>query len=229
MLKFVSGSALIVAATAILNAALAVAADAPNAVALIFDRQHLSNTKKGDEITYVFNRTVSDEKLTGAAFKDEIKLKIEDIDKDGKKNIALKVYTGERAREEQKVTEITINPMFVVAMQQAVSSYKLVAGGDFSYLKHTFSMALKDTAKIDPVKIDYNGKTVDGFKIGIVPFVKDPNVAKMKGYETSAFTFVVSDNVPGEIVEFLTEIKNSAKEAPTFEERTTLAGVAGVK
>ncbi len=205
------------------------AADAPSAVALIFDHEHLANTKKGDEIKYNFARTVSDEKLTGSAFKDEIKLKIEDVDKDGKKNVALMVYTGERAREAKKVTEITINPMFVVAMQQAVSSYKMVAGGDFSYLKHNFSMALKDSAKVDPVKIDYNGKTVDGYRIGIVPFAKDQNVAKMKGYETSAFTFVVSADVPGEIVEIVTEIKNSAKEAPTFQERTTLAGVEGVK
>ena len=229
MLKFTNGIALTLAAAAMLAASVASAEDAPTAVALIFDHQHLNNTKKGDEITYTFARTVSDEKMAGSAFKDEIKLKIEDVDKDGKKNVALLVYTGERAREAKKVTEITINPMFVVAMQQAVSSYKMVAGGDFSYLKHNFSMALKDSAKIDPVKIDYNGKTIDGHKISIVPYEKDQNVAKMKGYETSAFTFVVSDNVPGEIVEILTEIKNPTKEAPTFQERTTLAGVGGVK
>ena len=229
MLKLLTPTVLGFAASAMMAVAVSAAAEAPTAVALIFDHQHLQNTKKGDEITYNFARTVSDEKLTGSAFKDEIKLKIEDVDKDGKKNVALLVYTGERAREKKEVTEITINPMFVVAMQQAVSSYKMVAGGDFSYLKHNFSMALKDSAKVDPVKIDYNGKTVDGYRIGIVPFEKDQNVAKMKGYESSAFTFVVSDNVPGEIVEILTEIKNSAMEAPTFQERTTLAGVGGVK
>lgn len=229
MLKFIAGGAVVIAATFAMAAAAAAAAQSPSATELIFDRAHLSNTKAGDEMLYNFERKVSDEKLAGAGFKDEIKLKIDEVDKEGKKNVGLKIFTGERGREEQKVTELTINPVFVVGMQQAIASFRLLAGGDLSYLKHRFGVNVRDKSKIEPVKLDYKGQTVDGFKIEVLPFEADPNVGKMKGYDVSQFTFIVSGAVPGEIAEMISITKSSAKDSVGLEERTTLAGYGGMK
>ena len=210
-------------------AATAASAQSPNATELIFDHQHLSNTKAGDEIVYKFERKVSDEKLAGAGFNDEIKLKIDEVDKDGKKNIALQIFSGDRGRETQKITELTINPVFVVGMQQAIASFRLLAGGDLSYLKHRFGLNVRDKSKVIAVKFDYKGQVIDGFKIDVSPFEGDPNMAKMKGYEVSEFTFIVSPGVPGEIVEFFSITKSSAKDSVSLQERTTLAGFGGLK
>lgn len=229
MAKSFIGGSFALAATLIMAGTTAAAAQAPNATELIFDHQHLANVKAGDEIVYTFTRKVSDEKMAGAGFNDEINLKIDEVDKDGKKNIALKIFTGERGRETQKITELTINPVFVVGMQQAIASFRLLAGGDLSYLKHRFGVNVRDKSKVAAVKIDYKGQTIDGFKIDVAPFEGDPNMAKMKGYDVSEFTFVVSAGVPGEIAEFISTTKSSAKDSVSFEERTTLAGFGGVK
>jgi hypothetical protein len=229
MLKFIAGGAVVMAATFAMAAVAAAAAQSPSATELIFDHAHLSNTKAGDEIVYNFERKVSDEKLGGAGFKDEIKLKIEEADKEGKKNIALKIFTGERGREEQKITELTINPVFVVGMQQAIASFRLMAGGDLSYLKRRFGLNVRDKSKIVTVKFDYKGQTVDGYKIDVAPFESDPNMAKMKGYDVSEFTFIVSVGVPGEIAEMVSTTRSSSKDSVSLIERTTLAGYGGMK
>ena len=229
MVKTLLGGTVAVVATIAMAVAAAAAAQAPTATELVFDHQHLSNCKPGDEMVYKFARKVSDEKQAGAGFDDEIKLKIDEVDKEGKKNIALQIFTGERGRETQKITELTINPVFVVGMQQAIASFRLLAGGELSYLKHRFGLSLRDKAKVEAVKLDYKGQTIDGYKIEVAPFESDPNMAKMKGYDVSQFTFIVSPNVPGEIVEMFSATRSSAKDAVSFEERTTLAGFGGIK
>lgn len=208
--------------------ALAGAAEDSKVRPIIFDAQHMMNTHAGDEIVYDFARNVSDEKQLGLGFKDKISLKVAD-QADGKKALDLQIYTGERARDLQKMTDMSINPMFIVTMQQAVSSFRAVGGGDFSYLKNRFTKNLDEKATIEPCKIDYKGQTVDAFRITFEPYKGDPNANRMRGYEASTFTFIVSKAVPGELVEALSVVKSSAAENPGFEERTTVAGFGGVK
>ena len=224
MLKFLASLALAV----LLVPGAALAAGEMKAAPIIFDSQHMLNTKNGDEIVYDFVRKVSDEKLLGMAYTDKITLKVAD-QKDGKKALDLQIYSGERARDLQKMTDMSINPMFIVTMQQAVASFKTQGGGDFSYLKNRFTKNLEEKAKVEAVKIDYKGETVDGYRIAFEPYKGDANAGRMRGYDISTFTFIISPKVPGELVEALSVIKSSTDGSPNFEERTTLAGFGGLK
>lgn len=206
----------------------AASADTLKAAPIIFDTAHMKNTNAGDELVYDFSRTASDENLVGKSFKDKIMLKVADV-KDGKRALDLQIYTGERARDLQKMSDMSINPMFVVTMQQAVSSYRTMSGGDFSYLKNRFSKNMDEKAVVEPCKIDYKGQIVDAYRINVEPYKDDPNVGRMKGYDVSTFTFIVSPAVPGELVEAVSVIKSRQNGSPSFEERTTLAGFGGVK
>jgi hypothetical protein len=53
-------------------AGVAPAADQPSATNMIFDHKHLSNVEQGKQIAYRFNRTVSDAKILGQPFSDDI-------------------------------------------------------------------------------------------------------------------------------------------------------------
>lgn len=204
------------------------AADALKASPIIFDSAHMKNTRDGDEIVYDFSRKASDESQLGMGFTDKITLKVGD-QKDGKKALDLQIYSGKRARDLQKMTDMTINPMFVVTMQQAVASFRAVGGGDFAYLKNRFTKSIDEKSIVESVKIDYKGQTVDAYKISVEPFKGDPNSARMRGYDISTFTMIVSPNVPGEFVETVSVMKSSVAASPNLEERTTLAGFGGVK
>ncbi|HMN38589.1 MAG TPA: hypothetical protein PKD49_12895 [Hyphomicrobium sp.] len=204
------------------------AAEELKAAPIIFETQHMNNTAAGDELVYDFARTVSNEELLGKGFKDKITLKVGAV-KDGKRSLDLQIYTGERARDLQKMTDMTINPMFIVTMQQAVASFRTVGGGDFAYLKNRFAKNMDQKSSVEKVKIDFKGQTVDAYRIDVEPYKGDPNADRMRGYEISTFEFIISPSVPGELVEALSTIKSSTEGSPSFEERTTLAGYGGVK
>lgn len=218
----------LVAAAALVTSGASLVAAELKAAPIIFETQHMMNTHSGDELVYDFSRKVSDEKQLGLGFSDKISLKVAD-QADGKKALDLQIYTGERARDLQKMTDMTINPMFIVTMQQAVSSFRAVGGGDFSYLKNRFTKTLDEKAVVEPVKLDYKGQTVDGYRISFEPYKGDPNAARMRGYDVSTFTFVISPKVPGELVETVSVIKSATEGNPNFEERTTLSGYGGLK
>ena len=221
-------AALLTAAVLVSPVAAADAGDVKKATQLIFEAQHLDKTNKGDELVYDFSSKPSDEKVAGAGFKDSISVKIMDV-VNGKRAVEMQIYTGERARELQKMPELTINPIFVVSMQQAMATFARMSGGDFNYLKTRFSKVLDEKGTVEPLKIDFKGETHDALRISLTPFKDDVAAPKMKGYQSSTYSMIVSPTVPGEFVESVSVIKSSEADKIGFEDRTAIAGFGGVK
>jgi hypothetical protein len=211
--------------------AVAAAGDPPSAVNLIFEHKHLSNVGQGKEVDYKFHRTVSDPKLLGEPFTDSITLKVVAAKPTGEKDVDLQIYTGERARDLQKLPGLTINPVFIVYFDQAVNSFSNLAGAKPPYLRQVFSMALKDKTKVEPIKVDYKGKQIDAYRISMNPYADDQNASKMQGWEGARYTLILSDEVPGEIVDLLSTYKNKFKgnEKLQLVERITLDGASGLE
>jgi hypothetical protein len=201
----------------------------PKATDLIFERKHLTNVEPGKTIDYKFERTVTDPQILGVAFSDDIKLKVVADKDDGKKDVELQIYTGDRARDLQKLEKFSINPVFAVYFSQAISSFNQLAGGQVNYLQASFSDGwLK--AKVEPIKVTYNGKQVDAFHISMTPFLGDKYESKMQGWEGAKFDVIVSKDVPGEIVDLLATYHNRYPPAKLrLTERTTLVGVTGLE
>jgi hypothetical protein len=199
------------------------------AVDLLFETKHISAIAPGTELIYKFERKPSDEAVLGKGFSDDIKLKIESDAAGGKKNVVLQIYTGERARDPHRITEMDGNPMLVVYLDNAVAHFKDLAGGDRAYLKNTFSKDIGKSGKLDPVTITYKGEPVPGFRVTVTPFANDPARAKMRGFEGAQFSIYLSDKVPGFFAKMVSNFVNSEKGGPTLEEVTTLEGVGEVK
>lgn len=201
----------------------------PKATDLIFERKHLAKTESGKQIDYKFNRVASDEKILGQSFSDDITLKVTGEKPDGNKDLTLQIYTGDRARDEQKLEKFSINPVFAVFFSQATATFNQLAGGQVNYLQRSFSDGwLK--AKVEPVKVDYNGKKIDAYHISMTPYVGDKFESKMQGWEGAKYDVIVSEQVPGEIVDMLATYQNRYPPAKLrLTERTTLAGVTGLE
>jgi hypothetical protein len=207
----------------------AVAADQPKATDLIFEHKHVAKLEPGKQIDYKFNRTVTDPKLLGIAFSDDITLKVAAEKEDGKKDLDLQIYTGERARDLQKLEKFEINPVFAVYFAQAVNTFSQLAGGQLNYLQRVFSDGWTK-AKVEPIKVDYNGKKIDAYRISMTPFVGDKYETKMQGWEGAKYDVVVSDQVPGEIIDLPATYHNRYPPATLkLTERITLAGVTGLE
>lgn len=198
----------------------------PTAVDVLFERKHLDALEKGTELAYRFERTVSDPKLLGEAFSDDIKIGVNKVS-DAGRELAVQIFSGERARDLQTIPDMTGNPLLVVFLDRSVLNMSRLSGAQGPYLKGAFRTALREKATIEPTKIDYAGKTVDGYKIALAPYASDPNASKLQGYEGSRFSFVVSEAVPGHFVELISIFESTMPEMPKLEERITVAGVVG--
>jgi hypothetical protein len=201
----------------------------PSSVEILFDRKHLSNSAVGTDLVYKFQRTVSATEVLGQPFTDEIKIEIKKASPDGARDLFVKVFTGERARDPQFFDGLTSNPILIVFLDRAIASYMSVAGGKVPYLKDKFRTAMRERATIEPVKVKLGDKLVDAQRVTVSPYAGDLNASKMRGYENSRFSFVVSDAVPGQYVELLAVYENNAKDAPRLEERTVMVGAEVVK
>ncbi len=197
---------------------------APSAVDMLFEQKHLGNVEAGQKLAYRFSRDPSKPDLLGAGFSDDITVDIKKVAADGTREVDVRIYTGDRAREPQIIDGLTGNPILVVFLDRAVASYMALAGGKVPYLKDRFRSALRDRATIEPVKVKMGDKTVDATRVTIAPYVGDPNATKMQGYENSKFSIVVSDAVPGYFVELVSNFENTAKEAPKLVEAILMAG-----
>ena len=219
---------LLAAATICANAASA-AAETPKPTDVLFQQPHIASIAAGTELVYKFVRKPSDEKILGAGFTDNIVVKIESDGAPGKKNVLVQMYSGDRAREPQRITDMEGNPMLVVYLDGAVSHFRQLAGGDSAYLKGVFSRYLGNGAKIEPVTITYKGQQVDGYRVTATPYANDPARAKMNGFEDATFTISLSAKIPGSFAQMVSQYTNTDKKGPTVEETTTLDGVGDVK
>ena len=196
----------------------------PSSVDILFERKHLANVDAGADLDYRFQRTVSHPEILGQPFSDDIHVQVKKVGTDGTRDVVIKVFSGERAREPQPIEGLTGNPILVVFLDRAVSSFLAVAGGKVPYLKDRFRTALRERATVEPVKVLLGDKTVEAHRVTVIPYAGDLNASKMRGFENSRFSFVVSEAVPGQFVELLATYENTEKVAPRLEERTLMIG-----
>jgi hypothetical protein len=205
------------AAVMLLSAAASASGEPQKPVDALFDGNHLKLTKQGSQLNYRFQRSVSHEKVLGAAFSDDLKIDVTAV-KDDKRDFEFRVFSGERARDPFVDHDRSGNPLLLWYLDRSVNSYKGLAGGGLTYVKGRFMEALKN-ANAEPTKVDIDGKSVDAFRVTVTPYAGDPNASRMMGYENSRFVIVYSDAVPGFFVEMSSTLENTDAKAPRLEER----------
>lgn len=229
MFRVMRRVALVAAALSLAALPTIAATETRSANDMLFESKHLALADKGTELVYRFQRTVSDAKVLGEPFSDDIKVAITNADAEGLKDLAIHMFTGDRAREVQNDSKRSGNPVIIIYLDRAMVNFNTFAGGNRNYWKQEFIKALRSRAQVDPVKVEYKGKTVDGHRIQLVPYAGDKNAHRMDGYENAKFTMVLSEAVPGHFVELVQTYESTKQGAPKLEERITLVGSGGVK
>ncbi len=225
----VVGSACLAVALFAASTTTSHAAPAPAATSMLFDASHLGNLKKGDELSYRFERNGSDPKVLGANFSDQIRVGIIDEEQSGTRAVSVRVFTADRERPEQRISGMTGNPLLVVFLDRAVTNFAMLAGGSRPYLKNRFKQQLAGSATVEPVAIEYKGRKVQGYRVKLTPYLGDPNALKMQGYDGSTFEIVVSDQIPGHFAETRALYSSPQEMSPRLEERIVLEGVGAIK
>lgn len=198
-------------------------------VDLLFQSRHLDLTSKGSVVTYRFEKSGSDERLVGKNYTDDIALAIDRAKDNGQRDVVLKIFTGESARDPQAYPDMTINPLFAWYLNRAVNTFNSLAGGNPMYAKHMIRSSFRDKAHLEEIKFDYNGKQVDAYKVSVAPFADDQNASKMQGFENTTLTVIVSNQVPGYFVDLLASYNSTQAAGPKLEEHIKLVGMGETK
>lgn len=190
-LRAVPAAGAIFAAIALASPA---SAAAPSVVDLVFYAPHFAKVEDGSTLTYRFVRTAADPKLA-PSFEDAINIK---VGPQGAENsVSIELFSGARAEKLANMSK-TGNPVIVALLEQDVKEMQKTLGGSPFYFRNLMRVALSEERPAEPIKFDYQGKSVDGWKVAFKPFVDDvKNKDKLKEFAQRSYELTFSDAVPG--------------------------------
>lgn len=184
------------AATALFALSLGGAAAAGPATfrQLVFEAPHFASVENGRTISYRFVRKTDDPKLS-PSFEDDVKVLVGP--KGAENSVKVDLFTGERAQEHPNMSKVG-NPVIVTVLEQDVQEMNKTLGGSVFYFRIRLKDALAEEKPAEPTKVEYNGKTIDGWKIALKPFADDAkNRGKLREYADRSYEMIFAEGVPG--------------------------------
>jgi hypothetical protein len=171
---------------------------------LLFETDHLAQTKVPATLVYQFHRQSNVE----PAFTDSVELGVSKSN--GQTQAELRFLTGERKYALPKVEGARGNPVLLGFLERDIAEMKRLTGGSVTYFRKRIRMALANGAQVKPQRISYGGKSVTAQAVRIQPYLDDPMRARFENYVRKTYTFVLSDGVPGGVYRISTTLANAA-------------------
>lgn len=198
-----------------------------DAQTLIFDAPYLESLPEG-KVVYSFEIKTSDKAAFGESFTDQAALNIMPS-KSGApdlRDISFDMFTGERGRTHGPMTDTKHNIVAALFLEWDLSRMKRYIKGEPAYFRNRVRQAFRESAKVEEVKLTYDGREVTGYKLTIQPYLGDPRASSMDVFQSKIYEYTVSDAVPGGIYDIHIYVPNTAVSGPTqsfIDERITFA------
>jgi len=197
------------------------------AESMLWMDDHLKNISSPSRLYYEFEKKGSYED----GFEDSVFLEIIHVNDDGTKNTSLEFFTEERNQvipNADLLRNLKGNPILGIYLQGDVYEMDRMTKGNWRYFHQRIKLALTDDhATIEPVNIDYDGKTLSGEKITITPYVSDPRRSQFEEFADKRYEFTLSKDIPGTLYQIKTVVPDHAHptNGPLIEETLTLKEV----
>ncbi|ERJ18484.1 hypothetical protein SSPSH_002565 [Salinisphaera shabanensis E1L3A] len=168
---------------------------------LLFMTDHLQNLQPPATLDYEFSHRADD----GESYDDRVVLDIEQGDGAGKQ-VAVDFLSGDRHRYVPDVGNARGNPIIMMFLQNDVSTLAQRTGGSWRYFQRQIKFALQDKAQVTQETARFDGNTVAVKRIQLLPYASEKtHREKMAGAAQRRYTFVLSDDVPGGVLEISAE------------------------
>ncbi len=162
---------------------------------LLFDNEHLDNLEGSPTLVYELEREGS----RGEPFTDRIKIHLS-RNADGETFKAEVDYlTGKRQRHFPGVAEAEGNPVLKAFLQREVVTMEDETGGNWRYFQKAIKRALANDAQVEDMTFRYDGQSVTGKRIHIVPYREGEKSDRMGEFAAAEYDLVLSEAVPGEL------------------------------
>lgn len=167
-------------------------------------------------------------------FDDVVKFIIDKVHDDGMKSASLKFFTGERNFLVPPVERTDVNPILKVYLQGDVYEMNRLTDPEgkskerWRYFQRRIKFALADTAEVEEVKLQFDGKEYAGRKVVFRPFVNDPKRNLFEAFAGKQYEITVSDELPGYLYKIRTFVPGAEGAIPLVEEELTLVKTESV-
>lgn len=211
------------------NDASAEATEFSRAERLMWMTDQLSSVSEPVNIRYHFIRGGSLE----PGFEDNVTFTVSELKEDGMKAASLEFFTGERNFPIPPVEATNVNPVLGVYLQGDVYEMNRLtdergsAKERWRYFHRQIKHALAQGAEIQPVNIEFAGKTYAGHHIVFHPFENDPHRAEFEDFADKRYSVMLSEELPGYLYQIETVVPGEGKnfDNPLVLERLTLEAV----
>lgn len=198
----------------------------------LFESDHLSGIHKAERLEYRFAREAA------AASADDVGSYTDRVDidvrprTDGGKDVWTDFLSAERHVPFPPVMDFHGNPVIMFFLERDVGEMHRLTGGTATYFRNRIRRAFVDQAQLKTIELQRDGKTVPATEITLTPFAQDQHIAVFPGLAEKRYRFVLSEAVPGRIVEIQSEAPSktgqfSTKETMTFVSEGPCTGDTG--
>jgi hypothetical protein len=98
------------------------------------------------------------------------------------------------------------NPAIIYFLERDIAEMQGLTGGQRRYFQQRLRLALAAGPQIENVPGDVGGKPVHARRIVVQPYLNDPNAERFAQYTAKRYTFLLADDVPGQLVQIRTDV-----------------------
>lgn len=191
---------LAIAAALAASVVTAAVSAAPSAISLLFEDASFGSLPDGTVLSYRYKRDSADPTTLGGAFEDDIKLTLGKPDAEGRREIVVQLFSGERRKPAGPFSQMLGNPLVMLFLEADVNVMKELVGGNPRYMRNKIRAAFRAGGDVEATTVDVDGVSVPAERILLKPFDEDAHRAELGAFADKTYEFVVSDKVPGSLV-----------------------------
>ncbi|WP_230361011.1 hypothetical protein [Ancylobacter sp. Lp-2] len=167
----------------------------PGPIELFFETPYLAKLPNGTQLSYDYAHTTARKDL-GDSFDEKMQLTLTPAADDASKQMAKVDIRRGNADQGAGPFPALSNPLTLVLMEREAKEITDLSKGSPFYIRNRLRTALGE-ATVEPASFDYDGKSVAGWKMSMVPFAQDPHKQQLAEIINRRYEFLFSDAVPG--------------------------------
>ena len=167
----------------------------------IFSTAALDLVETGQQLVYTHVREGTAGETLNPVPDGEIRIKVQTGDDQKREAVVTMGPTG-KLRPVSKWPTTSGNPILPIFLESALRAMARTTGGSSFYIRNRIKDAMGRGGDMDTITMDVNGKEIVATQIVFPLFDNDKNRDRMGDFKDMSLTFVLSDEMPGDIVRF---------------------------
>jgi hypothetical protein len=184
--------------------------DYSQAERLLFMGKQMTNLKPPTSLRYKFRKSGALEE----AFEDKVNLDFKRAANGTCCTITGDFLTGARRLQLPDVENAEANPVLLYFLERDIREMQRLTKGNPAYYRKRIRMAAYEAATVSTVSLVYQGKTISGQQVDLLPYRDDPARVRFEKFARKSYRFLLSNAVPGGVFGMRTVMSSETADAP---------------